>query len=919
MGINRADEVANINSSATMAKPSPILRNYFSLEEINQMTTSSNNINNNNDHQPSGPSPNLLKMASVPGGGQGSSGHNLSGSPPGSTSSLHRRRNSTGSIVHGYDSPCQKIELGRHRQASGPNNSHNFINAKIRQGKKGPVPKLTGQEMCIICGDKSTGFNYGVLSCEGCKAFYRRSITHANKTSVYTCQKNNNCDMFTSGRRKCQACRYRKCVESGMRDLGRFTQSQEFRANKEKYKKQQADEIQNNFKNVQALKNESNATNTAIGYPSFTEHQSFQKKSSHEMSKNSTKLNNAVQQSLELILTSPKTNNTNNILNKGNNNNNHNSQSRKNIAADGLVESHSMEYQKSNDLPEEIQTNEFGCMQGNVSMIDKTVGVCLDGTSKLIGEGQQRNFVLTENDENLPTPNIRPRKRVNFNPILENTKTISQNPSIVTTIKSRNSNFLDNSTLISPSGYKLVTDDDKLLYNTVNNDPNKINIDKSGINGIIINDDIDEEMENEIRLDTISPMARDPTTLDPELFQKELENASNLSTISIQNQRIPVKKPILRVLAACKDQAKILKRIELDRMDHSYFNTFDITDDYGSTLEDDIKNYNRIQFEKMRMELIQGMENSKGSVNVVDSKVILSIDEAALDQKLDKESNNQAPKNSNNNNQNDDMTEEEKNISALIEHNLENLDFYVNLIEDQEERQKITKNICIVLEKRINNRNQLISKIVGKYSENHNLNSSKEPIVDLNSRVKLHFDYEKPPPIYDLPVAIMTKTLPMKRAADSKIPKERSKSMAEKLRVLEKGVRPIFRSANQNITSITNITLKNNKSSKQTKQSKKNEISDIKKYVTSWDSNQASNTVGAGRRKTIPLWNPKKDNDREKQAKNSKKLLKESKSDIDADDEDEEIGQNTDPGKASRALISSPRPPFLEQIWEKKS
>lgn len=28
---------------------------------------------------------------------------------------------------------------------------------------------------CLICGDKSTGFNFGVLSCMACKAFFRRN------------------------------------------------------------------------------------------------------------------------------------------------------------------------------------------------------------------------------------------------------------------------------------------------------------------------------------------------------------------------------------------------------------------------------------------------------------------------------------------------------------------------------------------------------------------------------------------------------------------------------------------------------------------------------------------------------------------------------------------------------------------------
>ena len=38
-----------------------------------------------------------------------------------------------------------------------------------RKSKKGPAPKLFGNEKCKICESRATGFHYNVLSCEACK------------------------------------------------------------------------------------------------------------------------------------------------------------------------------------------------------------------------------------------------------------------------------------------------------------------------------------------------------------------------------------------------------------------------------------------------------------------------------------------------------------------------------------------------------------------------------------------------------------------------------------------------------------------------------------------------------------------------------------------------------------------------------
>lgn len=66
---------------------------------------------------------------------------------------------------------------------------------------------------CKVCGDKSSGVHYGVITCEGCKGFFRRS-----QSSVvnYQCPRNKNCIVDRVNRNRCQYCRLQKCLRLGM-------------------------------------------------------------------------------------------------------------------------------------------------------------------------------------------------------------------------------------------------------------------------------------------------------------------------------------------------------------------------------------------------------------------------------------------------------------------------------------------------------------------------------------------------------------------------------------------------------------------------------------------------------------------------------------------------------------------------------
>jgi len=75
----------------------------------------------------------------------------------------------------------------------------------------------TSPQNCQVCNDVATGKHFGVLSCEACKSFFRRSI---RTTLSYVCRGNNCCKIDKSSRNKCQHCRLQKCFDVGMSKKG---------------------------------------------------------------------------------------------------------------------------------------------------------------------------------------------------------------------------------------------------------------------------------------------------------------------------------------------------------------------------------------------------------------------------------------------------------------------------------------------------------------------------------------------------------------------------------------------------------------------------------------------------------------------------------------------------------------------------
>ncbi|XP_048375422.1 uncharacterized protein LOC125446000 [Sphaerodactylus townsendi] len=69
------------------------------------------------------------------------------------------------------------------------------------------------QKGCLVCGDKASGTQLTVQTCEACRKFFQRG-----RRSI--CKANNECVVTKSTRKDCPACRFNKCLRVGVAKKG---------------------------------------------------------------------------------------------------------------------------------------------------------------------------------------------------------------------------------------------------------------------------------------------------------------------------------------------------------------------------------------------------------------------------------------------------------------------------------------------------------------------------------------------------------------------------------------------------------------------------------------------------------------------------------------------------------------------------
>lgn len=123
---------------------------------------------------------------------------------------IHQQQQTMSSLgtSHNYDqSSATSNNFSSHQSAPIQANSSSH------QTPNKVSTSTTASILCKVCGDKASGYHYGVTSCEGCKGFFRRSI---QKQIEYRCLREGKCHVIRLNRNRCQFCRFMKCLAVGM-------------------------------------------------------------------------------------------------------------------------------------------------------------------------------------------------------------------------------------------------------------------------------------------------------------------------------------------------------------------------------------------------------------------------------------------------------------------------------------------------------------------------------------------------------------------------------------------------------------------------------------------------------------------------------------------------------------------------------
>nr|ASL70601.1 nuclear receptor [Brachionus koreanus] len=150
----------------------------------------------------------------------------LSITPMSSSSSTSSSSSSSATMT--ADLKCGKMVFGAYQTGVvSPESYAPVVEAKIgakqsasrsRANNKNSPNGAPGEQLkdkiCEVCSDAASGYHYGVYSCEGCKAFFKRSTQ--GDTPAYVCPATNSCTIDKQRRKSCQSCRLMKCFAVGM-------------------------------------------------------------------------------------------------------------------------------------------------------------------------------------------------------------------------------------------------------------------------------------------------------------------------------------------------------------------------------------------------------------------------------------------------------------------------------------------------------------------------------------------------------------------------------------------------------------------------------------------------------------------------------------------------------------------------------
>ncbi|XP_041811572.1 peroxisome proliferator-activated receptor gamma [Chelmon rostratus] len=127
---------------------------------------------------------------------------------PSPTQSEEHLTNMDYANMHSYRTELDTHNSIKLEPGSPPQFSDSPVFAKVQDD----APAAALNIECRVCGDKASGFHYGVHACEGCKGFFRRTI----RLKLVYDHCDLHCRIHKKSRNKCQYCRFQKCLNVGM-------------------------------------------------------------------------------------------------------------------------------------------------------------------------------------------------------------------------------------------------------------------------------------------------------------------------------------------------------------------------------------------------------------------------------------------------------------------------------------------------------------------------------------------------------------------------------------------------------------------------------------------------------------------------------------------------------------------------------